>query len=423
MNSALSSRARIRTATLFTSLGLTLGLMVVPASAAEVPTTGGKTAWTYVTSARPAASHWNSAEDAPVGWGVKPAGIARSFFRMDISAVTGRHVLGARLLTWLTAGDCEPGVELWLTGDISPKTTWFNQPAWRTNLGPIDSEDCEPPASWAKTITQAVVDAAAQGERSITLGLRSAREFDLQGRAVFESHEFSTPGGGPPTRRPILLLEYNTVPQTPVVAAHGESCAATGLPAFLATRTPTFRADIFDEDLAMGQQIQARFQVASEGGEVLWEHSPGTTALKEACGTVAEGLLQDGESYRWRVRVEDGFDVSEWTLWQGFTVDVTPPDREPLVTSTDFPEYESGGQVGVPGTFTFGANGVTDVVGFSYEFNGQATQDVPAGPDGTATMTFTPEESHVGPVTLWVVSRDRAGNPGPAREYLFFVNG
>ncbi|GAA1608374.1 hypothetical protein ACFQY4_33465 [Catellatospora bangladeshensis] len=38
--------------------------------------------------------------------------------------------------------------------------------------------------------------------------------------------------------------------------------------------------------------------------------------------TVAPGVLADGE-YRWRVRAEDGTQVSAWAPWCSFTVRAT----------------------------------------------------------------------------------------------------
>jgi hypothetical protein len=50
-----------------------------------------------------------------------------------------------------------------------------------------------------------------------------------------------------------------------------------------------------------------------------------------------------------------------------FIVDTTRPATAPTVTSTDYPAdgVEHGGP-GIPGTFTFSANGDKDVVGFRY---------------------------------------------------------
>jgi hypothetical protein len=74
-----------------------------------------------------------------------------------------------------------------------------------------------------------------------------------------------------------------------------------------------------------------------------------------------------------------------------------------------WPDDGSGtGGVGVPGTFTFTPPpGLTDVTAYQYSFDsdGGDPQTVPAGPDGTAQITWTP--SQAGYVTL-IVNEVRA---------------
>jgi hypothetical protein len=60
----------------------------------------------------------------------------------------------------------------------------------------------------------------------------------------------------------------------------------------------------------------------------------------------------------------------------------------PTVTSAEYPEDAEGGAPGVAGTFHF-ASTLPDVVEFRYNFNDEDLT-VPAGPDGTATVTYTP---------------------------------
>ncbi|WP_244180802.1 DNRLRE domain-containing protein [Amycolatopsis pretoriensis] len=62
---------------------------------------------------------------------------------------------------------------------------------------------------------------------------------------------------------------------------------------------------------------------------------------------------------------------------------------EPTITSTDFPECCEGGYETTPGTFTFSSS-LPGVVSYTYSFFGAAPVTVPAGPDGTASVTLTP---------------------------------
>src|SRR5689334_22027347 len=123
------------------SAGVLLGAsmlagLAAPASATTSQEwTGSELAWTSVNKAFPAASFWNqTGRDAPAGTYDGGGTVQRSFFRMDTSGVAGRHVLRATLRlpeTW--SYSCTPRrVDLWLTGPISPATTWSNQPAFVT---------------------------------------------------------------------------------------------------------------------------------------------------------------------------------------------------------------------------------------------------------------------------------------------------
>ena len=69
-------------------------------------------------------------------------------------------------------------------------------------------------------------------------------------------------------------------------------------------------------------------------------------------------------------------------------------DDVPLVSSSDFPEMDAGTGAGIPGTFTFAPKSA-GVVGYVYSFNYGDQQTVTAGPDGTATVQWTPV--NVGP--------------------------
>lgn len=82
--------------------------------------------------------------------------------------------------------------------------------------------------------------------------------------------------------------------------------------------------------------------------------------------TVPAGALSDGGSYAWRVRGFDDAASGEWSEWCEITVDATRPDQAPTVTSADYPPSGEHGGVGLPGDFTFTADGVSDVVAFLY---------------------------------------------------------
>ena len=91
----------------------------------------------------------------------------------------------------------------------------------------------------------------------------------------------------------------------------------------------------------------------------------------------------------------------------------------PVVSSDVYPEWESGGGVGVPGVFTF-TPAMPDVVEYQYWIGSEVSATVPAAPDGTFSFTFTPTTT--GWHDLWVRSRTSAGIESPYNEaYYFYV--
>ncbi|GHJ47778.1 hypothetical protein Cs7R123_51200 [Catellatospora sp. TT07R-123] len=92
----------------------------------------------------------------------------------------------------------------------------------------------------------------------------------------------------------------------------------------------------------------------------------------------------------------------------------------PVVASTDWPRNEPGAPYGSTGTFSFQPH-AAGVVEYVYRFDFGAEQIVPAGPDGTATISHTPARS--GDHTLIVQSRSADGTTSDAAYYSFLVPG
>lgn len=92
----------------------------------------------------------------------------------------------------------------------------------------------------------------------------------------------------------------------------------------------------------------------------------------------------------------------------------------PTVTSTTYPSGEAAGGVGVPGVFTF-APRMPDVETYVYQFDNGPEVTVPAGADGTASVTLTPTEARWYPISVYAV--DKAGNRSDYAYYWFVVQG
>lgn len=89
----------------------------------------------------------------------------------------------------------------------------------------------------------------------------------------------------------------------------------------------------------------------------------------------------------------------------------------PAVTSTDFPECCEGGYVTTPGTFTF-SSPVPGVVSYTYSLYRGASGTVPAGPDGTASVSLTPLTTDTQYLTVTSTFAD--GSASQAGYYSFY---
>ncbi|MEW2385391.1 hypothetical protein AB0873_25345 [Micromonospora sp. NPDC047707] len=93
-------------------------------------------------------------------------------------------------------------------------------------------------------------------------------------------------------------------------------------------------------------------------------------------------------------------------------------DDAPTVTSDDFVFPDRDGIVGQAGEFAFRPR-TTDVVAYRYWFNHADEVRVPAAPDGTATMSWTPEQPDW--YSLYVRSERADGSLSEVAQYQFSV--
>ncbi|GAA0363196.1 hypothetical protein GCM10009530_11040 [Microbispora corallina] len=386
---------------------------------AAVVQTGKPVVMTYVSSKHQNQSYWQE-KTAPVGYNAGTHTVNRSFFQFDVSQYAGKHIVGATLRLIHTNMACNQGIELWKTTRISPETTWKEQPRWLKKLdlaipavggaGVCDGGSVE----W--DATAAVADAAATGRKYVTLGLRAEDETNSAAWYLFTNDSTWDSSG--------LQVTYNTPPDVPSALTVGQSaipCSSASRP-YLPTSTPELHARLTDPDSdATAEQVTAQFEWGTLDGATLGEQASLTAlAPNDASVRILSGQLADGTTYRWRVRTQDATESGPWSQWCAFTVDMTAPDRQPDVTSVDYPENGLGGHVGLAGEFTFTPNGVDDVAGYRYGLSGDISHQVPAGADGSAKVLIKPRMDWGN--SLSVASVDRAGNIGPIHVYAFYVN-
>ncbi|RSM36289.1 hypothetical protein DMA12_40970 [Amycolatopsis balhimycina DSM 5908] len=103
--------------------------------------------------------------------------------------------------------------------------------------------------------------------------------------------------------------------------------------------------------------------------------------------------------------------------WGGMNVSVA--SNKPKVTSAEYPEGgDMTGAVGVPGTFVF-SSPVPGAVSYTYDFNNGVHGTVAAGPDGTASVVFTPTQSYIN--SIWVTTKFADGTVSEQGSYTFYV--
>lgn len=372
-----------------------------------------RNAWTAVWSNWPNSNYLNSSDVARVGHVESQTN--RSFFQMNTgSAIHGKQIMKATLRTYETwSYSCSARkVEAWATGKISKSTTWKNQPDWVTlldtkNVAKGWGSSCLP-GGVEFDVTPQVIQAAALNWPNVTIGLRATSESDVYAWKKFKNN-------------PSLVIEYNSFPDDPSAADvwsdPGGPCVSGDDRPVISTPAPRLWARLKDVD----NTLKARFQWFDGDGNKIGDYTtPEGSSGTAFSVSIPQAYYADGALLRWRARAEDGTANSEWSPWCEATVDASAPGKEPVVSSPEFEENAWSDGVGLAGTFTFDPNGVTDVVSYLYGLDTTPTTEVAAGADGTATIRITP--SHDGPNVLSVRSKDRAGQLGPIRTYVFNVN-
>ncbi|MCP2094624.1 MULTISPECIES: hypothetical protein [Actinosynnema] len=140
-------------------------------------------------------------------------------------------------------------------------------------------------------------------------------------------------------------------------------------------------------------------------------------------GSFPEGMVQDGGTYAFAARSDDGLAKSAWSEPCEFTADLVGPGQAPKVSSTVFGENAGppgDGAQNRPGDFTFDALGDEQIVTFEYSGTGIQGGRVEADrPGGRATVVVTPAESALN--DLQVVGIDRVGRRSPSTLYRYWV--
>jgi hypothetical protein len=389
---------------------------------------GATLAWTQVWSNYPTTSFYNGAnlgtseKVARVGYDGTDQKLTRSFFRFDTSSVKYKHILKATLQlqeNWSWSCTARE-VQVWATNTISSSTTWKNQPTWaymmekKSFAKGFSASSC-PAGGVEFNVTAQVTTSAQNGWSNVTQGLRASATAESNHDA-YSWKKFNN--------NPTVTIDYNTVPDDPSnLSTEGSTLCTTGSGRLsLATAKPILRTTVADPD----NSVKAHFQWwAIDGSAPLGEYTSAAVAGAKptvVATTVPAGAFAGGSTGKWRVRAEDGVDVSAWSPWCEFTVDTSKPQM-PTVTSSGFPDNAEGNAtMGVSLPVTFGANGEPDVARYEYTLNGDATAldrtATPPGSGGDATVSVVPDR-YVN--WLHVSAVDAAGNRSTVVTVVFYA--
>jgi hypothetical protein len=225
---------------------------------------------------------------------------------------------------------------------------------------------------------------------------------------------------------PALSVTFNTVPSTPSsLQASGVSCGGS-----VGTSSPALSAVYGDADTA--DTLSATFEYRQVGsGTSTSVAGPSKPANNTGSVTVSLGSAAEGKSYEFRVRTNDGHDVSPWSGWCSFLVDaLTPP--APNVSSSPYTSCAPAnigacvpaGGPGVSGTFTFsqpaGNPAGQDVTSYLYGWTSPPTASATVSAGSSFAVAIT--APRFGLNTLYVQSRDPAGHTSPITAFNFLVN-
>ncbi|WP_189252817.1 hypothetical protein [Lentzea flava] len=366
--------------------------------------------WVTTDSKQPSTSITTG--DARVGaWRDDKHHLGKTYLTFDIARFQGTQLFTASLRTpEKAANDCTRprSTQLWV---VRPQgqITWDNQPQELADVAANPNQDCVTPwLTW--NVAEPIKQALEQGSTEITFALRIAEQF--QGDTAY---------GRTYDPAAVLSTTFNTPPGTPTdLMLDIHNCGSTT--PFVASPQPRVRAIVHDADGTYG--LEGRFAFwPVDAPEQRVEPAPLWAGSGSIDSYFPAGMVKDGGTYAFAARTEDGSANSEWSAPCRFTADLTAPKNAPKISSTTYREDGAppgdGGE-GLPGDFTFDANGDTDVVAFEYDGIGIEAGRVTAdAPGGKATVTVTPRTD--GPTYIQARGIDRAGLRSPSASYRYWV--
>ncbi|MET8094439.1 RHS repeat-associated core domain-containing protein [Micromonospora sp. NPDC005220] len=345
---------------------------------------------------------------------------ARAFVNWGVSALRGKQITSATVNFWnFWSNTCTAtSWEIWTTGAASSASRWGTQPAWvqqeATSTQTKGGSTCAD--GWVSISgTNFFQRAATASQPTAYMGVRGTDETSTNSFKQFRSRNAVDN-----SQVPYAVVNYNSYPAVGTRSTVPATDCVTGSSRpKVNTAIPQLRSVISD---AEGSTVKAEFE---------WWTLSGSTKLGSAItGTAASGstfnttvpaaMLSHNTSYKWRVRGNDGTVNGTWSTFCEFTVD-TSIGSPPIVSSTAYPENQWGGDANVAGDFTFDPNGISDAAAYEYSLDVQPPNKVVNAPSLGAPATVSIKPLTPGWHSVWVRTRDSAGNVTALRNYPFKV--
>jgi Concanavalin A-like lectin/glucanases superfamily len=381
--------------------------------------------WSMINKIHPTTSYWayDRNDGAKVGYEDYDDELYRSMFTFSTSSFTGATILGSKFKATLvhTASCTGSRVDLYKTGAFSSGTTWNNHASsWTPYLANKTAEACDdvavPLEFTSSALTQQVQNYAG-GSATITLGLRAYDETQ-SGHAGWKKFSTSTS----------LEVTYDRKPAVPTNLKSGGAACATG------TNRPkvgTSSMQAYVDDSDSGDKLSVVFQwkklnadgsypATITGSQTLTNITPKTSPS-------VTPAFANGDLVAWQAQATDTSGIpSGWSGWCEMQIDTAAPGLPGITPPAGLYDSESvpTGDLGMPGTFALDPGAETDIVSYSWYLQGNTYTTATYGPvaadaSGHATISVAPQDQ--GPNTLYVRSKDAAGNTSAWRPYTFQV--
>ncbi|MFI6129871.1 hypothetical protein [Micromonospora sp. NPDC051141] len=380
------------------------------------------TSWGWTDSKTPDKNNLKRAGDLPVGTWTDAQGkphTSRAYLTFDISRYRGADIEHAVLDVKETAGaDCtkRPKVELWRTASYTAMSTWRKPP---TDLGLVDSRQLTdqivcPAPRVEFDASAALRQALAEGRSALTLSLRLPAGVEQDPTLA---RKYASRAG--------ISIDFNFRPGVPTDLESTSGTACTTTEPYQVVRYASLSGVVHDRDrneTGGTDQLTVSFAAWPVGQpDARIERTDYARDGERALGRYDQMYprpFEHDRTYAWQMRAADSRATGDWSPVCYFRTDFQGPASPPAVSSTDFPddrEYHPG----VPGAFTFAANGAADVTTYGYSLNYGAEKTVAADrAGGSATVTLTPR---AGFNTVRVSSFDAVGNRSASTDYTFLA--